>query len=454
MYIENVEFIYDCPISFEAWETGSYHLHCHRDVIEVLMVLSGKARVKVSFEEFQLDEGDYVVIRESDSHAFSAIGSSCRLVSLYFRMEDYKKQIPYLAYIYFACESFDLARYRNETSRLREMISSVIYNLAKNQPVCLEEAKKGAENLLWVLVSDYDMITYYNRNWDVPFSKIEKYYRIMSYIMENSDMKNLQEYISSQEHYSKSYIMHLFKEVGGSSFRDVHDYTRLFRSEKMLLDSDMPVSDISEMCGFSDIKYYIKNFKKWFLTTPAEYRKKYLPEVNKKSVFKHLDSSQLLPLLENMLKGESKDPLYKAAITPLSVKIFGGGHSPALMGEGNIASDKINENMKAGSGSHSILFSIDEKILSVNKMGLFMQLKSLSNSGFSPVLVIDKREMSASRCRKVITECLKYFSGSQADIPEIFILYNDFGEYDHINELVSIVENEYSHAKLRPFMIP
>ena len=64
------------------------------------------------------------------------------------------------------------------------------------------------------------MIKYYNRKWNAPFSKIEKYYVIMGYIFKYYSMRNIREYISQNEFYSKSYITHLFKEVGASSFKD------------------------------------------------------------------------------------------------------------------------------------------------------------------------------------------------------------------------------------------
>ncbi|MCG8482422.1 MAG: cupin domain-containing protein, partial [Clostridia bacterium] len=234
MYIEKIDFPNGIPISYEAWQIGSYHLHTHKDVIEILLVIKGKAKVTISFETFEMNEGDYVVIRESDSHTFSATYSGCEIVSLYFRMEDYLNKIPYLYYVIFGCESFDLAKYRNETSKIRKMIISIILNLIKADEKSMKEAEKGAKDLLWLLVNDYDMIKYYNRKWDVPFSKIEKYYKIMSYIFDYYYIKNIQEYISQKEYYSKSYITHFFKEVGASSFKDLLAYVRLFKSEEML----------------------------------------------------------------------------------------------------------------------------------------------------------------------------------------------------------------------------
>lgn len=37
----------------------------------------------------------------------------------------------------------------------------------------------------------------------------------------------------------------------------------------------MTIVEISEACGFSDVKYYYKAFHKWYRCTPGEFREKY-----------------------------------------------------------------------------------------------------------------------------------------------------------------------------------
>ena len=179
MYIEQIDFKVNCPIAYTAWQLGTYHLHAHKGVIEVLMIIDGKAHVKSSFEDFDMVEGDYIVIREEDPHSISAADSHCSVVSLYFNMNEYEKLIAHLKYIYFACESFDLAKYRNETTFLRKMISSILIGLIRGDNESIDNAKNEAQSLIWTIAHNYDMIKYYNRNWDESYQKIEKYYKIM-----------------------------------------------------------------------------------------------------------------------------------------------------------------------------------------------------------------------------------------------------------------------------------
>lgn len=60
----------------------------------------------------------------------------------------------------------------------------------------------------------------------------------------------------------------------GYSFTDLINLTRVEESIKLLLDSDMSISEISEEIGFSHVRYYNKNFKVYYGCTPLQYRKK------------------------------------------------------------------------------------------------------------------------------------------------------------------------------------
>ena len=455
MYNEKINFPYGVPISYEGWQGGNYHLHIHKDVIEILMVLKGKVKLTVSCEKFEMSEGDYAVIRESDSHFFSAAESGCEIVSLYIRMQDYLEKIPYLYYVIFACESFDLAKYRNETAKIRTMIGEIIQNLIRADDESLSEAKKGADHLIWRLVNDYDMVKYYNRKWDAAFNKTEKYYVIMGYIFNHYHLRNIREYISQNEFYSKSYISHLFKEVGASSFKDMLDFVRIFKSDEMLLDSNLSINEISDRCGFSDIKYYTANFKKWYLCTPSEYRKNALQELNKKSIFNSLDSSLIAKRINGLIKEEREDTQYRAAVTPISVKTFGFASRENHEGEPikRDLDETVYGNLGTSEDKHYFRLRMGTDIIEKSRDELVTYIKSYDNSRFIPLVTIDTREMSDSKLEKVIVKCIEALRVSDIDIQEIYILYHDFDKYTDISKQIAEIKNRYQFDGIKPIFI-
>jgi AraC-like DNA-binding protein len=315
--MEPVFFQKDLPVALEVEEVTSCHLHCHEGVIEVLLLLEGEAEVKVSFEHFPMKAGDFVVINNGDSHSIYALGRDAVILSLYFDIQQLKEHIPYLEYVLFACESFDLVKYKNETHKLRKMLGNMAVAMVEGEQV--SNLYKLSVDLISLLARDYDTKNYYSRNWDAGEKKTEKYYRIMGYIYRDYSRPNLVEHIAENEHYSKSHIVHLFKEVCASSFQDVLAYIRLSKAEKRLLDTNCTVQQISDDVGFSDVKYFTRNFKKWFRCTPSEYRKLYQPEVSKGSVSRPLKKEEWVSKVKECLQEGKEETTYRGAITPLNV---------------------------------------------------------------------------------------------------------------------------------------
>ena len=72
---------------------------------------------------------------------------------------------------------------------------------------------------------------------------------------------------------SKDYFRQLFKKTTGISITEYIQKTRIEAACKLLLETDRTVFDIAGDCGFSDIKFFYKTFKKITNKTPNEYRK-------------------------------------------------------------------------------------------------------------------------------------------------------------------------------------
>jgi AraC-like DNA-binding protein len=452
MYTETIPFEQDMPITYDAYKVSHYHLHCHEGVVEVLIILSGSAHVKVSFEEFDMKEGDYIVINAEDSHSIYATDSKCEVASLYFDMKSYKEPIPYLDYVLFSCESFDLVKYKNETQTLRRMIANLLLHLAKNQQslpnqAYCENMKQAAEELLWIFVNEYDMKNYYSRNWNAGYHKTEKYYKIMQYICEHYEMKNLMDYISKNEFYSKSYITHLFKQVGASSFQDVLTYIRLYRSERLLLDSEISIVEIADRCGFSDIKYYTSNFKKWFLRTPSEYRKIYQPEIAKISLFQRMRVEDVIDKMESLIKNNTDDTPYKAAINPLSIKTKDNWIMEAptyAVSLGYTPTGSVSEK-----DDHQICIRIDEK---TNLQDLVSEFPAFQKQGFLPTLIIYYKDTSLHLCNDLLLCCSATFANVLASDIEIIIAYSDLRDKPNVSSLLQNSE-KYNRIKLKPMLM-
>lgn len=72
-----------------------------------------------------------------------------------------------------------------------------------------------------------------------------------------------------------SHLSYDIKETFGQTFQELLYYGKCAEAAKLLLGTDERIVDIALDCGFSDVKYLIKHFKKFFGHTPSEFRRLY-----------------------------------------------------------------------------------------------------------------------------------------------------------------------------------
>ena len=72
---------------------------------------------------------------------------------------------------------------------------------------------------------------------------------------------------------SVSYLQHTFKAQTGYSIIDYLNRTRIDNAAKLLRETDLHISEISEKVGFPDYNYFSRVFKKYKSLTPSEFRK-------------------------------------------------------------------------------------------------------------------------------------------------------------------------------------
>lgn len=95
----------------------------------------------------------------------------------------------------------------------------------------------------------------------------------INYIDENYAQNiNMQELAESLG-YNEDYFRHAFKKIFLVSPKNHLIYVRIEQSKKLLIETDMSISDISLTCGFSSSSQFSLFFKKRVGCKPTEYRK-------------------------------------------------------------------------------------------------------------------------------------------------------------------------------------
>lgn len=97
-------------------------------------------------------------------------------------------------------------------------------------------------------------------------------YDILTYIEQNCTEVTL-ESLSQKFQYAPSYLSRLIKKNTGKSFSEIVHAQKMARVVQYLGATGLPITEVANLAGFSDIMHFNKTFKAEFGQTPTEYRR-------------------------------------------------------------------------------------------------------------------------------------------------------------------------------------
>lgn len=70
-----------------------------------------------------------------------------------------------------------------------------------------------------------------------------------------------------------SYFSTKFKAINGVGFKEYHNNVRIIRAEKLLLETDMSITEIAVKCGYETSNYFGDAFRRINNCSPSQFRK-------------------------------------------------------------------------------------------------------------------------------------------------------------------------------------
>ena len=96
---------------------------------------------------------------------------------------------------------------------------------------------------------------------------------VQKYVNDHYDEKITLHEIANKLFINKHALSLAFKEIVGISFKEYLVLFRLTEAKKLLLSSDLSISDIAEKVGYVNVNNFIRIFKEKENITPLQFRK-------------------------------------------------------------------------------------------------------------------------------------------------------------------------------------
>lgn len=258
-----------CLCRYVRSDTEYFRPHNH-NYYELFLVLKGEVCHIVNQEEQYLGEGHLLFIRDFDVHDYkSGNGDYFEFINLAFSKETFSEMLSYLGPGYPADTllTAPLPPAVSLSSSEKEALSYDFIELSQHSDA--EYIRFKARTLLVSVFSKF-FFHYSEHKTNIPVwleSLYEKMKRPQNFIAGVDRMFSLAN--KSREHVARSLRQYYY-----TTPTELVNNLRLEYAAKLLLISNLQVTDICYESGFENLSWFYKSFARKYGMTPAEYRKK------------------------------------------------------------------------------------------------------------------------------------------------------------------------------------
>ncbi|MDE7192681.1 MAG: helix-turn-helix domain-containing protein [Oscillospiraceae bacterium] len=241
---------------------------------EFIYMVKGSAEYNINGRSIRLDAGQcafcegrklhYMMLEEKQEISFRALVIDR---SYLFPAEDVCSR-------YFSASKPPKSFYGGDTPAERAFIKRIA-------DICdlMEKREYGYElNVKQQLIRVYSSIIeeWWYEEYEPITASFENIKRALEFIHINYMNKISADELAGLSGYSIPYFQRLFKEYTGKTPFEYLIMYRLNAAKKLLSNTDISLIEVASECGFSNVSYFIREFKKVFSVTPYRYRK--MPE--------------------------------------------------------------------------------------------------------------------------------------------------------------------------------
>lgn len=267
-------------------------IHWH-DFLEINFVLAGEMEVAINNRMIVVKEGEMIVLNRDDVHSINSDSQNLLYVQLHLDLERYNQYIPDIWTVLFRCSPGNNdAVSQNLKAEIKSQICRIV-DLMESQEHNVDAEKKIIYYCIDILstLKMAFVATNSSKEKNLTEEQSDRLWKVIDYMYDNHSRKLTLNEVAQQVYISDDYLSRLLKKQIGMGFEEFLSFIRAELSLRLLLNTDMGVTNIAYECGFSAPKYYNTAFLKSYRCTPTEYRN------NKKKNFmleKHKEAAKVI----------------------------------------------------------------------------------------------------------------------------------------------------------------
>ena len=255
-----------CELPFIFREVVYSHLrvllhptHWHEN-IEIIHIVEGNGIITNNGHVLRVSEGDVVVVNSNHLHTIVADDRPMR-----FRYLIVDRSFCVMNRFDTNKISFDiLIRDESLGAALEDVYAA--YQVATEEPYRVLQIRSIVLNVMYLLCKGYSKAETSSHHSTTHIKKV------IEYIRASYDKDFSLEDVANFTGMHKSYISREFHKYTGYSFVEYVSKTRCTMACQLLLNEKLSILEIGHKCGFHNMSYFAKCFKKYIGMLPSVYR--------------------------------------------------------------------------------------------------------------------------------------------------------------------------------------
>lgn len=248
--------------------------HYHKDLLEIILVVSGEVDVYKAERKVTLKKGEFTFVNRNVVHYLQSEGA--HIISCKIKLADFKYIYDKIEYVEFMAQGEIQKVDRPLSSKLNAILVDNIIRLfyLRNQRYLLDEVDFYENQIMYSLYRDYQLISHAKNDIQTNDDVQDRYYFVVEYVMKNMSKKILTQDIVGQLYMNPTYFSQFMKKVGGTGFKEFVLYRKLLYILTYLIEDQYSMNEIASFVGITDMKSFYNIFKKAFHVSPAKWKNK------------------------------------------------------------------------------------------------------------------------------------------------------------------------------------
>lgn len=235
----------------ECGENFTYPPHLHQS-FELIIVTSGKMSVTVDENEYEIGEGEAVLIFPNQTHSMTSSKSTHTL--------------------FIFSPQFIQAFWTEKKGLVPENNKMLLdrYMTEKLTGLSAENSKFEIKGALYSVAAEFDKGAVYKKTHADKETLLAK---IFSYVERNFRRDCSLSALTASVGYNAEYVSRYFKKKTTISYNQYLNVCRLNHAAHMLRNTDETTLSCALESGYTSLRTFNRNFKLYYGMTPQEYRK-------------------------------------------------------------------------------------------------------------------------------------------------------------------------------------